>query len=112
MSRPWWLGVMIVVGVVACGARLDARLDPGDAAGPRARLDCEVTTRRCSRCHSLDRVIATRVTDPTAWRSYVQRMRLVPGSGIRPSEEPAIVQCLVRRSFGPAGLARLSEVAL
>jgi hypothetical protein len=68
---------------------------------------CSLAGQRCSRCHSIDRVERAHISQPEAWREYVRRMRLMPGSGIPPEEELAIVQCLVFRTSGSAGLAAL-----
>jgi hypothetical protein len=64
------------------------------------RAACELTARRCTRCHTLDRVLDTHVADPGLWRATVHRMHLLPGSDISPDEEPTIVRCLVYHSFG------------
>lgn len=68
---------------------------------------CALAGRRCSRCHTIDRVEHAHIAQPEAWRNYVHRMRLMPGSGIPPEEELSIVQCLVFRTSGRAGLAAL-----
>jgi hypothetical protein len=57
----------------------------------------------------MDQLLATQVESPEAWRLYVHRMRLMPGAGIYPAEEPKITECLVYRSFGAAGLAALQK---
>ena len=70
------------------------------AAPPDVRRACELASYRCSQCHSLDRVIAYQPGTPDDWRHTVRRMRRMPGSMILSDEEPAIVTCLVYRSFG------------
>ncbi len=70
---------------------------------------CALAGRRCSRCHSIERVERARIDQPTQWRDYVHRMRLMPTSGIPPEDEPVIVQCLVFRSKGQAGLVDLAR---
>jgi hypothetical protein len=67
----------------------DVLVPPG--APPPIQQACELAARRCSQCHTLDRVVDAHVT---AWQPYVRRMRLMPGSGIPSSEEPVIVRCL------------------
>ena len=68
---------------------------------------CRLAARRCTRCHTIDRVLLTRVESPEHWRYYVDRMRRQPGSGISPEDGQVIVRCLVYRSFGGAGLQAL-----
>ncbi len=72
---------------------------------------CTLAQKKCTRCHTMDQLLATEVGTPEAWRMYVHRMRLMPGAGIREAEEPKIVQCLVYRSFGSEGLATLKKEA-
>ncbi len=68
---------------------------------------CAIAKQKCTRCHTMDQLLAAKVGSPDTWRLYVHRMRLMPGAGIREHEEPKIVQCLVYRSFGNEGLATL-----
>ena len=69
---------------------------------------CALAGRRCSRCHSIERVERAQIFEPARWRDYVHRMRLMPSSGIPPQEESPIVQCLVFRTRGQAGLDELA----
>ncbi len=111
--------VLFVFGVVATGAcaRDAGTSTPSLLLAERANApadiqrDCDTATRRCSRCHPLDRILNTRVGSPGEWQTYARRMRLQPGSGIPPREEPAIVRCLVYRSFGPEGLRKMSSAS-
>jgi hypothetical protein len=75
---------------------------PGDhPAPPEIREACTVTAKKCTRCHSIDRVLVAQVTSPNQWEAYVGRMRRMSSSGISAADAPQIVQCLVYRSFGP-----------
>lgn len=76
---------------------------------PAIREGCDIARKKCTRCHTMDQLLATEVDSPEAWRLYVHRMRLIPGAGIQLSEEPKITQCLVYRSFGDEGLTALEE---
>lgn len=58
---------------------------------------CRLTQRRCTRCHTIDRVLNVGPSDDATWRAYVHRMRLMPGSNIPPADEPTIVRCLTAR---------------
>ncbi len=103
------LGLVMVLACASDERRASSSLllaDPA-AAPPHLVTDCRITERRCSRCHPLERITNTRVTSPAGWQSHVRRMRLTTGSGIPATDEPAIVRCLVFRSFGPTGLQQL-----
>jgi hypothetical protein len=56
--------------------------------------------RRCSKCHSPDRVNTIQVAEPRGWELLVHRMRLQPSSGISPVDEESVVRCIVYRKFG------------
>ena len=109
MNKVGWLALAVAVEVAAA-------LGCGDGGRPVAlesgapnpiTAACALAGRRCSRCHTIDRVERAHISQPEAWREYVRRMRLMPGSGIPPEEELAIVQCLVFRTSGRTGLAAL-----
>lgn len=70
---------------------------------------CDLARTRCSRCHSVDRILAASLREPAEWQRYVRRMRLMPGSAIKTVEEPTLVRCFVFQTTGNAGLRRLSE---
>jgi hypothetical protein len=95
--------IAIAIAIVACGGLDEHTMLTSSVAGAPAqiRASCALAAARCSRCHTLDRVVDAPATDPTYWRVYVHRMRLTPGSGIRPDEEDPILRCLIYRSFGP-----------
>lgn len=73
---------------------------------------CALAGRRCVRCHAIERVERAQIFEPARWRDYVHRMRLMPSSGIPPQEESPIVQCLVFRTRGQAGLDELARQEL
>ena len=94
MTTEW----VVMLGLVGCGGGTTSQLDPGPSAAPTLRASCELATHRCSRCHPIERVLVTTVRDRHAWESYVERMRLMPGSGISIEDAPRITNCLVRWS--------------
>lgn len=68
---------------------------------PVAIVDaCDLARTRCSHCHTLDRIVHARFTQRSEWQGYVHRMRLMPGSAIRPDEEGELVSCFVFRITG------------
>lgn len=82
-----------------------------ESPSDRVLEGCNLAQKKCTRCHTMDQLLATEVGTPEAWRMYVHRMRMMPGAGIRAPEEPKIVHCLVYRSFGDEGLATLEGQA-
>lgn len=109
------IGVAIAIAIgLACG--------PTAKPGPAQRLmqgvagadesieqACELTARRCTACHDIDRVLYARPSEPIQWRHYIGRMRRMRGSGISIQDGDVIQRCLVVRSFGAAGLRELDE---
>jgi hypothetical protein len=87
--------------------RHDLRLEAPDHAPVDVQQGCALAEKRCTRCHTIDRVLGARIDSPAHWQEYVHRMRLQPQSGISSDEESRIARCLVYRSFGPPGLAEL-----
>ncbi len=60
---------------------------------PPVRAACGITEQKCSRCHDLERIRLAHhaLVD---WPSYVEKMRLQPGSGISIDDKPMILRCL------------------
>jgi hypothetical protein len=56
--------------------------------------DYQLFSHRCSKCHSLSRPLQSGITDQKMWESYVNRMRLQPGSGIAVTDVPPILRFL------------------
>jgi hypothetical protein len=87
----------VIAFLGACETSRPVTVEAG--ASNEIRAACEIAGRRCSPCHSIERVERARL-EPAQWTDYVHRMRLMPSSGIPPQEESAIVQCLVFRTAG------------
>ena len=98
-------------GALGCGAgpSSGAVFTQGRDPPPEIAQACDLTSRRCSRCHPLERLLIAHVTRPSSWEWYVDRMRHQPESGISEDEGRIIVRCLVFHSFGPQGLRSLAE---
>jgi hypothetical protein len=92
----------VCAGAWSCGRPGGYRtlLPPDLPATPALRAACAVAERKCTRCHSLDRVLVAQVMRPKQWEIYVGRMRRMTASGITAHDAPPIVRCLVYRSFG------------
>ena len=69
------------------------------------QAQCNVTAKKCTRCHPIDRLLGAQVSSPKGWQQYVNRMRLMPGASISPTNATDILDCLVFRSWGQEGLA-------
>lgn len=67
---------------------------------PEIQRACAVMSRRCTRCHSLDRVAAMHIPQARGWELLVNRMRLQPSSGISLADQDVIVRCIVFRKLG------------
>lgn len=79
---------------------------------PELREDYALFAQRCSKCHSLARVLNNGEHDEKYWARYVTRMRRQPSSGIAPQDEPPILRFLnyysaqLRAENGPDAGAR------
>jgi len=102
-------GLVAVIVAVLLGSIGSCRLSHTTAptlladdtpAPPHIRQACAMAETKCTRCHSLDRVLVARMPTPRDWQLQVDRMRLMSASGISPTEGTTIVRCLVFRSFG------------
>ncbi len=104
--------MIAVIALATACATTDGNplMTPQSEPPPAGIVDaCELASHRCSRCHSLDRILRSRLVEPNDWRNYVHRMRLMPGSAIPPDEESTLVRCLVFRVGGRAGLEKLAR---
>jgi ferredoxin-NADP reductase len=54
----------------------------------------QLTLKRCSRCHALERVMGAR-KDAGAWLGTINRMRALPGSGISDTDAKIILSYLI-----------------
>lgn len=80
----------------ACGPQDQLVLIPGNETSrtaPSIREACRVTEQKCSRCHDLERIKLAHHA-MVDWPSYVEKMRLQPGSGITIDDKPALLSCL------------------
>jgi hypothetical protein len=60
---------------------------------PPIREACRVTEQKCSRCHDLERIKLAHHA-MVDWPSYVEKMRLQPGSGITVDDKQVLLTCL------------------
>jgi hypothetical protein len=104
-------GVLVAMLATACATETNplAEAPRGEVMPADIARACDLASQRCSRCHSIERVVHAHIVEPQEWQRYVHKMRLMPGSDIPPGEEPVIARCLVFRVAGNAGLAKLQE---
>ena len=92
------LFLVLLLGAVGCsGAKTQTAGRQGDgvASVPSdLREEYALFSQRCSKCHSLARVLNNGEHDATYWARYVERMRRQPSSGIAPEEAPPILRYL------------------
>ena len=104
MSGATALALAIAVGWAwACGLPRPAPpnlLEGFPASPPEIRSACDLTQKKCTRCHTIDRVRLVHVSSPAQWGAYVARMRRQAGSGISPADGDVILRCLVYRTGG------------
>src|SRR5216110_2411375 len=87
----------------ACSGRSSPRVLLFQPAGAPRNIQaaCSLAEIRCSSCHTLERITnATHKTAPE-WRQQVNRMRLMPASGISQADADEIVTCMTWRDPDP-----------
>ena len=102
---------------LACGPTgrrappVERLMDGMSGPDPATRAGCQLTARRCTACHDIDRVLAVHPADPLQWQQTIGKMRRMRGSGISDGDGHAILRCLVFRSFGAEGLRDLDAAS-
>lgn len=95
--------VLVSSLIAACTVRLPGSppsiLPDDTTANEELREACALTQRKCTRCHSIDRVLVAPVRSPADWEARVARMRRMTASGITERDGETIVRCLVHVSF-------------
>ena len=78
-------------------------------APPEIQRACSLAEIRCTSCHTLERI--TNAVHKTAqeWTGQVNRMRLMPASGISQADADEIVTCLIWRDPDPRPLVDAGE---
>lgn len=113
-AARWLVVATALVTLSSCWlprAQVSDLVTDGQPTPPEIRDACSVTVMRCTRCHTIDRILVAQVYRPQQWEIYVSRMRRMSSSGITERDAPLIVQCLVYRSFGRPGLDALVQTA-
>ncbi len=85
-----------LVLVAACGDALPrTSLIPNQAtASAEVRDACRLTEIKCSRCHTLGRIISFDASTRGQWEPIVTRMRQMVSSGITKADSETVLRCL------------------
>lgn len=105
IESPLWLSLVVLGACTQSAAPSFAQHEILDV--PAA---CRLVNRRCSRCHTIDRVLQARIS-VEEWPGYVRRMRLMPSSGIPPEDEPLLTRCLTYRTTNESGVGLIAREA-
>ncbi|MDB4961429.1 MAG: hypothetical protein JWP01_1428 [Myxococcales bacterium] len=88
--------ILFVLTLVACGEALPrtSLVKNPDHASAEVREACAVTELKCTRCHTVGRIISFEATSRAQWEPIVTRMRQMTSSGISKSDAEVVLQCL------------------
>ncbi|HUS30932.1 MAG TPA: hypothetical protein VMZ53_20620 [Kofleriaceae bacterium] len=87
-----------MVLVAGCGEPLSrTSLVASPETSPDVRRACAVTEQKCTRCHTLGRVLAADATTRDQWEPIVLRMRRMASSGISSNDADVVLHCLASR---------------
>jgi hypothetical protein len=92
----------LVLLLAACGEqmpRIALVPDNGHTIPYEIKEACVLTEQRCTRCHTIGRVLASLEADRHDWPRLVGRMRRMPSSELGEDEAKTIVTCLDYRNL-------------
>jgi hypothetical protein len=90
--------IAIVIAAAACGDSVPRRsLTSNAAATPERAAACHLTEYKCSRCHTIGRILAYDAVTREQWQPVVHRMRQMASSGITRDDADVVLQCLSSR---------------
>ena len=92
---------LCVLAVLAIGCDTPHPLAVPTGTPDAIRSACSLTSRKCSGCHELDRILGAHHSAGD-WTSTVDRMRALPGSAISEHDASIIMTCLVYLTVEPA----------
>ncbi|MGE5187126.1 MAG: hypothetical protein ACM31C_33985 [Acidobacteriota bacterium] len=90
---------IVIFALVACGEsrpRTSILLpEPAAQEAPLPiREDCVLAEEKCTRCHTIGRVLMAQAHTRAEWEPFVRRMRLMASSGITEHDADAVLRCL------------------
>jgi cytochrome c5 len=91
--------VVLLFLLAACGESLPhhALVFNEATATPELREACAFTERKCTRCHTIGRVLASDSHTRADWEPLVTRMRQMASSGITKTDAEVVLRCLESR---------------
>jgi hypothetical protein len=95
--------VLFVLMVVGCGESLprNSLIVSSGEPTPELRQACSFTEQKCTRCHTIGRVIAWDARTREQWEPLVTRMRQMVSSGITKEDAEVVLDCLGHRDDPP-----------
>jgi hypothetical protein len=94
--------VVLLFALVACGESLPRHsLVTNDEAVPELREACSFTEQKCTRCHTIGRVLSWDAHRRADWEPLVTRMRQMASSGITKEDAEIVLRCLEQRDATP-----------
>jgi cytochrome c5 len=90
---------VLLVMLAACGESLPrhALVVNESSATPQLRESCAFTEQKCTRCHTIGRVLAWDAHTRADWEPLVTRMRQMASSGITKADAEVVLSCLESR---------------
>lgn len=91
--------VVLVLALAACGEALprNSLIASPNEASPELREACHLTQVKCTRCHTIGRVLAWDAHTRADWEPLVTRMRQMASSGITKDDSEYVLRCLEQR---------------
>jgi hypothetical protein len=91
--------IALAFALAACGESLPRASLIGNTttATPELQSACALTENRCTRCHTIGRVLAYDAVTREQWQPLVKRMSRMASSGITRPDEAVILDCLSAR---------------
>jgi hypothetical protein len=94
-----WVRIAVLLAITACGESLPRTsliAQPNSAPSP-LREACAFTEQKCTRCHTIGRVLAWDAHTREQWEPIVTRMRQMASSGITKEDAEIVLTCLEQR---------------
>jgi hypothetical protein len=91
--------IVLLCALAACGESLPrhALIANNNAAPADLREACAFTEQKCTRCHTIGRVLAWDARSRADWEPIVTRMRQMASSGITKQDADVVLHCLGQR---------------
>ena len=90
--------VVLLLALAACGESIPRQSLIANPPGPpQLREACALTEQKCTRCHTLGRVLASDAHTRADWEPLVTRMRQMASSGITKPDTELVLRCLEQR---------------